>query len=141
MTIETNKYARRPFYVDAVQVTEENMAEVAKWCQGDVMTDDKALTAPELSGDDHPYVKVRVHRPLTERQTKAFAGDWVLYAGTGFKVYTPKAFEKSFVAVTDEVRHRSAESGEYVTAEFAEANPSTTVREEQEAFAESQKED
>lgn len=130
MTIETNKYARRPFYVDAVQVTEENMEEVAKWCQGDVATDPKALTAPEASGDDHPYVKVRVHRPLTERQTKAFVGDWVLYAGTGFKVYTPKAFEKSFERVSDDVSrvvHRSAVDGQFVSAEDAEENPDTTV--------------
>lgn len=132
MTIETTKFARRPFYVDAVQVTEENMDEVATWCQGDVMTDVKAITAPETSGDDHPYVKVRVHRPLTERQTKAFVGDWVLYAGTGFKVYTPKAFEKSFEKADKHVIHRSSVDGQFVSAEDVELNPDTTVTENEE---------
>lgn len=84
--LETMKYFRKPFYIDAVQVTADNLAAVASWVNGEVRIDkDKAR-----------YVKVRVHRPLDDRQTKAFLGDWVLYAGTGFKVYTPKAFANSF---------------------------------------------
>lgn len=89
--IETKKYARKPFVVDAVQVTAENLREVAAWCHGDVRTTKKPEGAVE-----EKYIKVRVHHPLTERQTKAFVGDWVLYAGTGYKVYTAKAFESSF---------------------------------------------
>ena len=95
--VNTIRYARKPFYVDAVQVTAENMEEVAKWCQGEIRTFE---TAPsELGSRKNNYIKVRVHRPATERQTKAFVGDWVLYAGTGYKVYTPKAFDKDFVQV------------------------------------------
>lgn len=132
--IETNKFARRPFYVDAVQVTEDNLNDVATWCQGDVRTTDM----PEGAAVEN-YVKVRVHRPLTERQTKAFIGDWVLYAGTGFKVYTTKAFEKSFEEVDEEFDHtnyRDAETGEFVTEEYAEANPDTTVGETDNIFVE-----
>lgn len=84
--LETTKYVRKPFYIDAVQVTERNIKDVAVWADGDVRTD----------SDNAQYVKVRVHRPLNDRQTKAYLGDWVLYAGTGFKVYTPKAFAASF---------------------------------------------
>jgi len=86
MDLEVQTFVRKPFSVEAVQVTDENMDAVAKWCQGDVRTADK--------GD--PFIKVRVHNPLTDRQTKAFVGDWVLYAGKGYKVYTDKAFERSF---------------------------------------------
>ena len=93
--METRKFARKPFFVDAVRVTSENMERVAEWCQGDVNTIQNGQS-------DERYVKVRVHRPMTDRQTQAFVGDWVLYAGTGFKVYTPKAFEKSFEEVVDE---------------------------------------
>lgn len=92
--IELRKYARKPFFVDAVRVTSENMERVAEWCQGDVNTINTGQS-------DERYIKVRVHRPLTDRQTQAFVGDWVLYAGTGFKVYTPKAFDKSFEEVAD----------------------------------------
>lgn len=92
--METAKFTRKPFDVDAVQVTADNIDEVAKWCQGEVLTD----------GENNKYVKVRVLRVISERQTQAYAGDWVLYAGTGYKVYTDKAFRKSFNPTTEELR-------------------------------------
>lgn len=82
------KYARKPFYIDAVQVTEDNISDVAKWASADVRTDNDTAAKK--------YIKVRVLRPLKERQTKAYVGDWVLYAGTGFKVYTTTAFASNF---------------------------------------------
>lgn len=85
MAIEPVIYVRKPFEVEAVEVTEDNIEEVTKWCQG------------TLREEGRRHIKVRVARALNERQTKAYPGDWVLYAGTGFKVYTPKAFEKTFV--------------------------------------------
>jgi hypothetical protein len=91
--IEIQKYARKPFIVDAIQVTDANMAEVALWCDGEVRTVTKDGIASVIGSK---YIKVKVKRPLTIRQTKAFVGDWVLAAGTSFKVYTPGAFEKSF---------------------------------------------
>lgn len=84
--METIKFVRRPFYIDAVQVTEENIEEVAKWCGGDVRT----------NSDARKYIKVRVHRPFGDRQTQAFIGDWVLYSVSGYKVYTPRAFANAF---------------------------------------------
>lgn len=90
--VETIRYARKPFEIDAVQVTADNMYDVAKWVGGEVRTD----------GDKAKFIKVRVHMPKNDRQTKAYAGDWVLYAGTGFKVYTEKAFKNSFDKVSDQ---------------------------------------
>jgi hypothetical protein len=91
MQVNTRKYIRKPFEIDAVQVTEENLEDIAKWCSGEVQK--------EAHGKkDVRFVKVRVNRPLNERQTKAFVGDWVLYAGTGYKVYTAKAFDSCFEA-------------------------------------------
>lgn len=87
--LKTHKFARKPFYVDAVRVTEENMARVAEWCGGEIKNDSQ----------EGPYIKVKVYRPMVDRQAMAFLGDWVLFAGTGFKVYTPKAFDKSFEKV------------------------------------------
>lgn len=92
MSIVTEKYIRKAFEIDAVQVTEENFEEVAKWCDGDIRTE-------KHGRKDVRYIQVRVNRPLNERQTKAFIGDWVLYAGTGYKVYTNKAFTSSFEKV------------------------------------------
>lgn len=88
--METRKFIRKSFEVDAVQVTVDNINEVAKWCQGRVV---------KATDTEDQHVKVRVLRVLDERQTKAFVGDWVLYAGTGYKVYNAKAFAKSFEPV------------------------------------------
>lgn len=89
--METTKFTRKPFEVEAVQVTDQNIDEVASWCQGEVIT---------LDGVKH--IKVRVLRVINERQTQAFVGDWVLYAGTGYKVYPDKAFKKSFSPANEE---------------------------------------
>jgi hypothetical protein len=124
--IETSKYVRKPFYVDAIQVTSENMNDVAAWCNGAIQPSDKTL-----------YIQVDVAKPISPRQTMAFPGDWILSAGPGFKVYTNRAFQNSFEQVnTDTVLHASAEkdyrdaqSGRYVTEAHADANPNTTVAE------------
>lgn len=84
--MQTNKYVRKVFAVNAVQVTAENLFEVAEWCGGEV----------KAAEDGKAYVKVKVHRPLNEKQTRAQVGDWVLESTTGFKVYTERAFANSF---------------------------------------------
>lgn len=99
--MKTHKFVRRPFYVDAVRVSTENMKEVAEWCKGEVVTE-----SPE-----GPFIKVRVHRPLNEKQTQAFVGDWVLDSGNGFKVYNPKAFDKSFEKVKTLTKAQADEAG------------------------------
>ena len=99
--MKTTKYARKPFYVDVVRVTQENIDDVVLWCRGEQLTD----------AEEGVYVKVRVHRPQTERQTKAFLGDYILYAGTGFKVYTPRAFDKSFEKVKTLSKAQADEAG------------------------------
>jgi hypothetical protein len=97
--VKTAKFVRKPFPVEAVQVTERNMEEVAAWCQGDIQFTNPR---PAPAGDDgrRRFIKVRVLRPMGEKQTQAFAGDWVLYAGTGYKVYRDAAFHNSFDRVT-----------------------------------------
>lgn len=90
MSIVTEKYTRKPFPIEAIKVTDENMEDVAKWCGGEIHTQ-----------NDKRFIKVDVNRPLTEKQTKAFVGDWVLKArqkvsNSGFKVYTEKAFVHCF---------------------------------------------
>lgn len=86
--IETKKYIRKPLYVDAVQVTAENISLVAEWCQGDLVHHNKDGT--------QQHIRVRVHNPKTPRQTKAYVGDWILYTERGYKVYLDKAFNNAF---------------------------------------------
>lgn len=105
-TMQVEKYIRVPFVVDAVQVTRANLYDVAKWCDGEVLTEKKT---------GKKFIKVRVERPLNERQTQAFTGDWVLFTAGGFKVYTTQAFERTFEPVFQEAGHlkvQEAKAGE-----------------------------
>lgn len=94
MTVQTKRFQRKPFYVEAIQVTEENMAEVAEWCGGPIKH-----TRPKSSEnvEPAPYIQVPVISPKSVRQTRGYVGDWVLKAGEGFKVYADKSFKQSFV--------------------------------------------
>jgi predicted Zn-ribbon and HTH transcriptional regulator len=82
----TATYARKPFYVEAVRVTKENMAEVSAWCGGEI----------RINRHNTTYIFVRVIRPIKETQCMAFVGDWVLGAGSSYKVYKDRAFREAF---------------------------------------------
>lgn len=88
------KYVRKAFVVEAVEVTPDNIHEVAQWCGGEVRTSDLSQQGGQEGFQQ--YIKVFVKRPLNDRQTRAYYGDWVLSASTGFKVYSAKAFTSSF---------------------------------------------
>lgn len=91
MTLNFQRFAYAPAFINAVQVTADNMIEVAEWCNGTIVKTGK---------DDEPdYIKVQVKGVVTRRQTMAFENDWVFKAGPSFKVYTPRAFGKAFVPV------------------------------------------
>lgn len=89
--IEPRTYVNKPFEIEAVQVTEENISEVADWCKGHVIVGNKEI-----------HIKVQVRLPRNERQTQARYGDWVLVTGRGPKVYTDVAFHKSYDLKVDE---------------------------------------
>lgn len=104
MSIKTEGYSRKPFHVDAVQITAENMEEVAAWCAGEIRIGKKVVRDDNnkiVERTDVSFVKVDVHRPLNERQTKGHLGDWVLLSSAGYKVYTERAFSKAFEVEND----------------------------------------
>lgn len=90
----TSKFSHKPSFVDAALVTEENMKEVAEWCNGTILTFDETEKVKNVE-----YIKVRVQHPISQRQTKAFVGDFVLYGGKSFKVYPEGAFHRTFDSV------------------------------------------
>lgn len=83
--IETTRYIRKRFYVEVVEVTAENFEELAKWVGGVEQQDHSGI-----------YIEVPVSRPQSERQTRAYIGDFVLKANSGFKVFTSGAFAAGF---------------------------------------------
>jgi hypothetical protein len=110
MTLDIQDFERLPFPIKAVQVTEDNMIEVAKWCGGEIRH-----TQARSDRASAPYIKVRVHTPMTDRQSKAFVGDWVSVRGQDFKVYTSSAFERNY--------GKPANSGPVVHQDQLELNP------------------
>lgn len=89
----TNTFVRKPFEIEAVQVTEENMQDVAKWCGGKIKT--RPGQTEEASNEK--YILVPVHNPTNEEQKMASVGKWVLWSRTtAFKVYSKRAFASSF---------------------------------------------
>lgn len=98
----TEKYVRKSLFVDAVQVTEENFADIARWCFGEICNiDETPVNSAEDVNPSKQYIHVRVHNPKNPRQTKAFVGDWILYTERGYKVYTTKAFQANFDKVVE----------------------------------------
>lgn len=101
LVLETEKYIRKPLYVDAIRVTEENFNDVLSWCEGTVETESGGPR------EGKPFIKVNVHGvPKSQRQTKAFYGDWLLHTERGFKVYTDNAFRASFNSVVEETKDK-----------------------------------
>ena len=90
--MKTGKYVRIPFEIEAVRVTNENIDEVAAWCKGEIQTEGDPLVGTR-------YIKVKVFKPMGERQTQAFVGDWVLFFNGGYKVYMNNSFVRSFEPV------------------------------------------
>lgn len=89
--IQPIDFVRRPFEIQAIRVTNANMAEVSIWCKSPIKP------VGEHDGRQGPYINVKTARPAHPRQGMAFVGDWVTYTPKGgFKVYTNRAFEENF---------------------------------------------
>ncbi len=102
MSLLPTRYQRKPFYVQAVQVTADNLEEVAEWCAGQIR---HTKPNPAENVPSAPYVKVCVLNPRSERLTRAYVGDWVVRAGSGFKIYPDKSFNESFIRATPVVKN------------------------------------
>lgn len=88
------RFMRVPFFVVGELVTEENMAEIAKWCEGHV-----------IDGAKGRFVRVPVNRPTNKKQTEAYAGTWVILSvqrdEESFKVYTDEWLRSQFFQMPD----------------------------------------
>ena len=124
--METQTYQRKPIYVQAIRVTEENFFDVAQWCQGGIVSGNNGTQSLDaLKKDKSKFIKVRVINPQRLRQTKAFVGDWVLYSEyQGYKVYTNGAFENAFLGPIEEPKsiEQAIEQARETEAKKAEAN-------------------
>lgn len=98
-TLETQQYSSKPRFVEAIQVTPENMVNVANWCDGQIHLEDSSTTwveLPTLEALAKAFIKVKVTNPRFPRQSEAHVGDWVLKMGNSFKVFMNAPFHKNY---------------------------------------------
>lgn len=91
MKIET--FVRRPFDVDAVQVTPQNAEEIAEWCGGKVGTAEYKVAGTKVPLN---IVLVPGNGPNVGRMVEARIGSWVVGHLGNFRVYQNKQLHNQF---------------------------------------------
>lgn len=106
-------YRKKPVEVEAIQYNGVNATDIA-----------------EFVGDAYVHnVRIPVIRTL-EGEMRVVAGDWIIKGVKGeFYPCKPDIFYETYDVVNTEVVHRDAGTGEFVTEEYAEEHPDTTVKE------------
>ncbi len=87
-SMEFTTFVRKPFSVEAVEVTAENIAEVAKYV-GDLREED----------DGTQYILV--DRRLVPNIARVYAGFYMTKMGKNVRCYSRKIFNDQFVSSTD----------------------------------------
>lgn len=81
--MEFNQYVRRPFVVEALEITAENMAEVAKLV-GDIRT-------------KNDVTFIALDRRIVPNVSRAYVGWFMTRLGDNFRCYSPKVFNDQFI--------------------------------------------
>jgi hypothetical protein len=84
-------FVRKPFVVEAVEVTAENIAEVAKYV-GDLREKE----------DGTPYILV--DRRLVPNVFRVYPGFFMTRMGENVRCYSRKIFKEQFIQQTDEIK-------------------------------------
>ena len=101
--IVTATYRRKTFRVQAIQVTKENLADIAEWCGGKVSIE----TSGPGGGLGEAYIMVEIGQVNGRVQVGfAHAGDWVtrLNVSDNYRVYKDKSFKEAFEEIADEMK-------------------------------------
>jgi hypothetical protein len=92
--LETEKFDRRPFTVNAIQVTQDNAEAVAKWCGGVLeMIDYKMLGVHAKL----PAIKIEGTGTETGKKFTAVLGMWIVQRKSSFRTYKHNTFKALFV--------------------------------------------
>jgi hypothetical protein len=110
--IINKRYRRISETVQAIQVTEENMAGLAKWCYGRVMVHfpgaGESTTGYRVGQNCVEVVTGRYNG--RENKTRAYVGDWIanIEGTTKFRVYRETTFLETFEEIRTELEKREA---------------------------------
>lgn len=110
--METTEYTRKPFTVNAVQVSLENVEQIAEWCGGTVEQVKTRLLGTETM---LPCVKIPIQSSDSKGSFfKALLGMWVVERKNTFRVYKPNQFDATF----EEKPLKSREAVEKIVNEY-----------------------
>lgn len=88
--MDFTKFVRKPFVVEAVEITAENIEDVAK----------EVGTVRKMQ-DGTPYISV--DRRLSLNVEKVYIGFWLTKIGSNIRCYSKKIFNNQFVQMCPEI--------------------------------------
>lgn len=91
MPLEFSSFVRKPFVIEAVEVTEENIAEVAE-----------LVGTLNHNGDGSSFILV--DRTKVPTIVRVFPGFWVTKINGNVRCYSKKTFNNHFVRTTPEIQ-------------------------------------
>lgn len=97
------KFNRHVFAVEAVQVTEDNMQEIADWANGYVLTGMKLLVDNKPRNVTKDCILITVGDGEHMKESKAYVGDWILMRDDGWIIqYKDENFRKEYSKESDQ---------------------------------------
>jgi len=84
--MEFSQYVRRPFKVDAIEITADNIDEIADLGLGEVRESEK---------DGKPYISL--NRRVVPNVARAYLGWWITKMDDNYRCYSPKAFKAQYL--------------------------------------------
>ncbi len=90
-TMEFAQFVRKPFVVEAVEVTEENIEEVSEF-----------VGTLRKKDDGTPYIQV--DRRLIPNVFRVFPGFWMTRMGDNIRCYSKRVFNDQFTEVTPDIQ-------------------------------------
>ena len=88
--MEFNSYVRKPFIIEAVEITEENIEEVAE-----------LVGTLRKKEDGTPYI--HVDRKLVPSIFRVYPGFWMTRMDDNIRCYSKRTFQEQFVESTPEI--------------------------------------
>jgi hypothetical protein len=118
--MQTTTFVRKPFTVEATQITEENIEELAP-----------LIGTLRRRDDGTPYIQV--NRRFVPNVFRVYPGFWVTLIGENVRCYTSKIFSEQFTENTPEIANwvaylNGTQEDEEVAEEVPQTNPEPVVQ-------------
>lgn len=94
--VALDKFARKPFEVSAIEITEENQEELCRLVEGEIRFSGKEDTPDDKR---NPFIWLTNEKKSFPRARSGYVGDFLVQFNSSWRVYTASAFANSFAPV------------------------------------------